>query len=89
MSSAPETDDDLTVTVKRVAGGLVSNWFLDHLAEGDVVEVTKPAGVFCPQDSGTAGARLLRRQRDHAGHVDHQARAGHHAAPRPAPLRQP
>ena len=49
MSSAPETDGDLTVTVKRVAGGLVSNWFLDHLSEGDLVEVTKPAGVFCPQ----------------------------------------
>ena len=51
MSSAPTLDDDLTVTVKRVAGGLVSNWFLDHLHEGDVIEVTKPAGVFCPQDS--------------------------------------
>jgi ferredoxin-NADP reductase len=49
MSSTPEVDDDLTVTVKRVAGGLVSNWFLDHLGVGDVVEVTKPAGVFCPQ----------------------------------------
>ena len=46
----PETDADLTVTVKRVAGGLVSNWFLDHVGVGDVVEVTKPAGVFCPQD---------------------------------------
>jgi 3-ketosteroid 9alpha-monooxygenase subunit B len=51
MSSAPETDDDLTVTVKRVPGGLVSNWFLDNLSEGDVVEVTRPAGVFCPQDT--------------------------------------
>jgi len=50
MSSAPETDADLTVTVKRVAGGLVSNWFLDRLGVGDVVEVTKPAGVFCPQE---------------------------------------
>jgi 3-ketosteroid 9alpha-monooxygenase subunit B len=49
MSSAPETDRDLTVTVKRVAGGLVSNWFLDNVSEGDAVEVTKPAGVFCPQ----------------------------------------
>ena len=36
MSSAPETDRDLTVTVKRVPGGLVSNWFLDNLPEGDV-----------------------------------------------------
>jgi ferredoxin-NADP reductase len=50
MSSAPEIDADLTVTVKRVAGGLVSNWFLDHIGVGDVVEVTRPAGVFCPQD---------------------------------------
>ena len=37
MSSAPETDAELTVTVKRVAGGLVSNWFLDHLDEGDTL----------------------------------------------------
>jgi len=51
MSSAPETDDQLTVTVKRVPGGLVSNWLLDHVAEGVVVEATKPAGVFCPQDT--------------------------------------
>ncbi|HUE09113.1 MAG TPA: ferredoxin--NADP reductase [Acidimicrobiales bacterium] len=51
MSSAPEIDADLTVTVKRVAGGLVSNWFLDHVGVGDLVEVTKPAGVFCPRDA--------------------------------------
>lgn len=51
MSSAPALDDDLTVTVKRVTGGLVSNWFLDHLHEGDLIDVTKPAGVFCPQES--------------------------------------
>ncbi|MGH9274627.1 MAG: 2Fe-2S iron-sulfur cluster-binding protein [Acidimicrobiales bacterium] len=50
MSSAPETDDELTVTVKRVPGGIVSNWLLDHVAEGDVLEVTKPAGVFCARD---------------------------------------
>lgn len=49
MSSAPETDRDLTVTVKRVAGGLVSNWLLDHLAPGEIVEATRPAGVFCPR----------------------------------------
>ncbi len=51
MSSAPTTERDLTVTVKRVAGGLVSNWFLDNLAAGDMIELTKPAGVFCPQES--------------------------------------
>ncbi len=47
MSSAPETGDDLTVTVKRVPGGVVSNWFNEQVAAGDVLEVTKPAGTFC------------------------------------------
>jgi ferredoxin-NADP reductase len=50
MSSAPETDPDLTVTVKRVPGGRVSNWLHDHLAVGDTVETTKPAGVFCARE---------------------------------------
>jgi len=50
MSSAPETDPTLAVTVKRVPGGSVSNWLLDNVAEGDELEVTKPAGVFCVPD---------------------------------------
>ncbi|HEY8527610.1 MAG TPA: ferredoxin--NADP reductase [Acidimicrobiales bacterium] len=50
MSSAPETDDDLAVTVKRVPGGLVSNWLNDTVREGDILEVTPPAGVFCPRE---------------------------------------
>jgi 3-ketosteroid 9alpha-monooxygenase subunit B len=54
MSSAPDTDADLTVTVKRVAGGVVSNYFLDQVSAGDVLELTKPAGVFCPRDSARA-----------------------------------
>jgi ferredoxin-NADP reductase len=51
MSSSPDTDDDLMTTVKRVPGGLVSNWMHDHLAPGDVVEVTRPAGVFCLRET--------------------------------------
>jgi ferredoxin-NADP reductase len=47
MSSAPETDDDLVVTVKRVPGGVVSNWLNDHVSVGDVLEVTGPMGTFC------------------------------------------
>lgn len=52
MSSTPETDPDLAVTVKRVPDGLVSNWFHDHIRQGDVLETTKPAGVFCLRDNG-------------------------------------
>jgi 3-ketosteroid 9alpha-monooxygenase subunit B len=50
MSSSPEVDDELQVTVKRVAGGLVSNWIADSLAAGDTLESTRPAGVFCLGD---------------------------------------
>lgn len=51
MSSSPDTDGELTTTVKRVPGGLVSNWMLDNLEPGDLVEVTRPAGVFCLRET--------------------------------------
>ena len=47
MSSAPDTDPDLTVTVKRVSGGSVSNWFNDTLSVGDLVDTSPPSGAFC------------------------------------------
>jgi 3-ketosteroid 9alpha-monooxygenase subunit B len=50
MSSTPATDADLAVTVKRVVGGAVSNWLNDNVTVGDHLDVTKPAGVFCPRD---------------------------------------
>lgn len=50
MSSSPDTDAELKVTVKRVPGGVVSNWMNDNLAPGDTVEATPPAGVFCLGD---------------------------------------
>src|SRR5919106_1743428 len=46
MSSAPETDRDLSVTVKRVEGGLVANWFNDEVAAGGVLELTRAGGGF-------------------------------------------
>ncbi|OLT38072.1 oxidoreductase [Actinomadura sp. CNU-125] len=51
MSSSPDTDGELMTTVKRVPGGLVSNWMLDNLESGDVVEVTRPAGIFCLRET--------------------------------------
>ncbi|AZG45807.1 ferredoxin--NADP reductase [Gordonia insulae] len=47
MSSSPEVDTELATTVKRVAGGRVSNWLLDNLGEGDVIDISRPAGLFC------------------------------------------
>ncbi|MDT3443334.1 MULTISPECIES: ferredoxin--NADP reductase [unclassified Pseudofrankia] len=51
MSSAPETDGELAVTVKRVPAGRVSNWMIDNLAKGDEVELTRPHGVFCLRET--------------------------------------
>ncbi|WP_106402166.1 ferredoxin--NADP reductase [Actinocorallia populi] len=48
LCSSPEVDDLLKVTVKRVAGGLGSNWICDNVTEGDVLEVLRPAGAFTP-----------------------------------------
>ncbi|MEU6558221.1 ferredoxin--NADP reductase [Nocardia nova] len=51
MSSAPEIDTELTTTVKRVPGGKVSNWLLDNVSEGDVLDMGRPAGRFCLRDT--------------------------------------
>ena len=66
MSSSPEVDDELQVTVKRVPGGAVSNRMIDTLAPGAVVEVTRPAGRVLPGAGRRRHRRLQRRQRHHA-----------------------
>jgi len=50
LSSAPSTDPDMTVCVKRVADGRGSNWFNDHLTAGTRIESTRPAGRFTLRD---------------------------------------
>src|SRR5271156_4915503 len=46
MSSAPEADSEVMTTVKRVAGGKVSNWMIDNVVEGDELTMTRAAGTF-------------------------------------------
>jgi len=46
MASSPAAGDPFTFTVKRVAGGRMSNWMNDALAPGDTIEVMPPAGRF-------------------------------------------
>jgi ring-1,2-phenylacetyl-CoA epoxidase subunit PaaE len=45
LCTAPDENDWL-VTVKRIGGGLFSNWVGDELKPGDVVEVMPPHGSF-------------------------------------------
>lgn len=46
FSSAPSVDAALQVTVKRVNEGIVSNYIINQLKLGDVVEVLEPMGNF-------------------------------------------
>jgi 3-ketosteroid 9alpha-monooxygenase subunit B len=46
MSSSPALGEPMTVTVKRVPEGIVSNWINDHLDVGDWVELAPPTGFF-------------------------------------------
>lgn len=46
FSSSPLIDKDLTVTVKRVDKGLVSNYLCQNIKVGDKFEIDKPQGSF-------------------------------------------
>ena len=46
LSSAPASDAELKVTVKRVRGGIGSNWFNDIPKPGDAIDVAPPSGRF-------------------------------------------
>jgi len=52
MASAPDLDQGLRITVKRVAGGRGSNWMCEHARAGALFEVLAPAGVFTPSHLG-------------------------------------
>ncbi len=45
LCTAPD-DQDWMVTVKRIAGGVFSNWVGDHLKAGDMLDVLPPHGSF-------------------------------------------
>jgi len=46
LCTSPFVDEDLAVTVKRVQGGLMSNYLPDHLKKGEVIRVMEPMGTF-------------------------------------------
>lgn len=48
LSSAPDVDDDLKVTVKRTAGGYGSNWLCDNATPGSMMTALPPSGRFTP-----------------------------------------
>ena len=46
ISSSPLVDENLQTTVKRVKEGIVSNYIIDHLCEGNKIMSRQPAGKF-------------------------------------------
>ncbi|MDV6264922.1 ferredoxin--NADP reductase [Rhodococcoides yunnanense] len=50
LSSSPNRDRQLMVTVKRTVGGYASNWLCDNIGPGDQIESLVPSGVFSPKD---------------------------------------
>ena len=58
ISSTPTRPFILEVTVKRVPGGLVSNWLPDNLRVGDRVTIAGPKGKFCLKP-GHIASKLL------------------------------
>ena len=59
LSSSPSRPDLISITVKRVEGGLFSNWLHDSFAVGSSIECTKASGVFYLQSSSRTKLLLL------------------------------
>lgn len=50
LSSAPDEDTDLRVTVKRTRDGYGSNWLCDNVEPGMSLHVLAPSGIFTVDD---------------------------------------
>ncbi len=47
ISSVPNTGNSLTITLKRIRNGIVTNYLAENLKVGDFLEVSPPSGQFC------------------------------------------
>ena len=58
LCTAP-ADNDLMVTVKRISGGVFSNWVGDQLKVGDTIDVMTPHGSFTTEFDTKARHRYV------------------------------
>jgi ring-1,2-phenylacetyl-CoA epoxidase subunit PaaE len=58
LCTAP-VDQDWMVTVKRIAGGLFSNWVGESLKAGDMIEVMPPHGSFTTEFAPAAKRHIV------------------------------
>ncbi len=59
ISSASHLNTTATVTIKRVAGGTVSNWINDNVHANDTLRVLGPSGSFVVPTNPTSTRHLL------------------------------
>jgi ring-1,2-phenylacetyl-CoA epoxidase subunit PaaE len=59
LSSTPHDSPRLSVTVKRVHGGLVSNYLLDNVQVGQQMDVMVPMGNFTVQTDANASRSVV------------------------------
>ncbi len=59
ICSAPRLDNTLNIAVKRIEGGFVSNWLVDHAAPRQELEVLEPRGRFFLDNSVKEKRRIL------------------------------
>ncbi|MFZ9981378.1 MAG: 2Fe-2S iron-sulfur cluster-binding protein [Cyclobacteriaceae bacterium] len=59
LCSSPVTDLHPAVAIKRVEGGLVSNYIANHVKKGDKIRVMAPAGHFTVDFSNDASRHLI------------------------------
>src|SRR3954465_11163152 len=58
LCTAPD-ESDWMVTVKRIGGGLFSNWVGDQLKPRDMAHAMPPHGSFTTEFNATAGRHLV------------------------------
>ena len=59
LSSTPSKPESVAVTIKRVIGGKVSNYLLDHLQAGIALPAMAPAGDFTIENNQVTADLLL------------------------------
>src|SRR5882757_3310744 len=58
LCTAPD-ETDWMVTVKRIGGGLFSNWVGDQLKAGDMIDVMSPHGSFTTDFNASSKRHLV------------------------------
>lgn len=59
LSSAPGVDGHFQLTIKKVEGGALSPFLVEHVQNGDRLEITEPQGRFFAEDAGGPRHYLL------------------------------